>query len=534
MTALPRAGEQDLTDMPPSSHDPEEGAAARPRPLDGALLEKAQGSSSDKTDLLEATVSPSSVAARRNKKRLNSVSVSSPPPLDLDAINTQHSREGATVSELTEGIVLAALSPSMVRKHRELINQGTGGLPELAMSSPHAEYFNSSPLLGRPGASWLALSPITTTRTSALGGNLTVAHSPMAGARLQGSGAQQIPLSHSARAGARVSRWWTFDSGPYPTSFLARRLQSSAWKNGSQNGSVFSRHPSSRNLDHSGDECSPITSGNAYSIESGTLSSVEASSLLRSNLARRLESFEGLAEQVSPPLMSPLENPDRRSDSEWQIYPMSEALFTKTKLTGSRELAAPPSPDPSLTGASADIFTATKQSKKQAAATEEAGSSSIWEKVFGRDRRGVGAVLRHQKERVRGDFRQATHVFKVVHPDGVQYRKTPNFEARSRVYTRRWWDTEKTARGPDLGDVINVSRILGNWVQVAGKPGFWLPITGRQQQVLLELVNILGAYRDSPLSCSAGIRGTHSSAAFVFCTMVFLSFLTSARGERRL
>ena len=227
--------------------------------------------------------------------------------------------------------------------------------------------------------------------------------------------------------------------------------------------------------------------GDANLSMSGTLSSVEACSLLRSNLARRLESFESFAEQVTSPLTSSLEEPDRRSDSEWQIYPTSEPLATKTKLHPRRP---------------------------------QEGSTTIWEKVFGRDKRGAGAVLRHKKERVRGDVRQATHVFKVVHPDGVQYRKTPNFEASSRVYTRRWWDTERTARGPDLGDVINVSHVLGNWVQVAGN-GLWLPIIGRQQQALLELVNILGAYSDSPRACSTGIPGTHPSATFLLCTRSF-------------
>ena len=40
-------------------------------------------------------------------------------------------------------------------------------------------------------------------------------------------------------------------------------------------------------------------------------------------------------------------------------------------------------------------------------------------------------------------------IFRVVEPDGVQYRSRPDFDAR--VFRRRWWDTDEEARGPDCG-----------------------------------------------------------------------------------
>ena len=43
---------------------------------------------------------------------------------------------------------------------------------------------------------------------------------------------------------------------------------------------------------------------------------------------------------------------------------------------------------------------------------------------------------RRKKIKRRGSTRQAAYVFEVVHKDGVQYRKSPHFNAR--LYGRKW------------------------------------------------------------------------------------------------
>ena len=65
------------------------------------------------------------------------------------------------------------------------------------------------------------------------------------------------------------------------------------------------------------------------------------------------------------------------------------------------------------------------------------------------------------------------------------------------------WDSEKHQAGPNHGDLVNVSSVNGNWVQVAGT-GHWLPILSTSQEPLLKLHTIVGAYKDPPLS--AGVE----------------------------
>jgi hypothetical protein len=40
------------------------------------------------------------------------------------------------------------------------------------------------------------------------------------------------------------------------------------------------------------------------------------------------------------------------------------------------------------------------------------------------------------------------------------------------VYARKWWDTERHEAGPNFGDRVHVSSVLGNWVQVRVYPLF--------------------------------------------------------------
>ena len=57
----------------------------------------------------------------------------------------------------------------------------------------------------------------------------------------------------------------------------------------------------------------------------------------------------------------------------------------------------------------------------------------------GNAEKGAGEVTgaeRRKKIKRRGSTRQAAYVFEVVHKDGVQYRKSPHFNAR--LYGRKW------------------------------------------------------------------------------------------------
>ena len=90
--------------------------------------------------------------------------------------------------------------------------------------------------------------------------------------------------------------------------------------------------------------------------------------------------------------------------------------------------------------------------------------------------------------------------------------------------------TGKSQAGPNFSDRVLVSCIEGNWVQVcaailhkeplfddakepalmeclpravslqvADKKGYWLPIVGEGEEALLEVLEIVGAYRDAPV-----------------------------------
>ena len=44
------------------------------------------------------------------------------------------------------------------------------------------------------------------------------------------------------------------------------------------------------------------------------------------------------------------------------------------------------------------------------------------------------------------------------------------------MYARKWWDTERHEAGPNFGDRVHVSSVLGNWVQVRVSPSFSLSL----------------------------------------------------------
>ena len=67
------------------------------------------------------------------------------------------------------------------------------------------------------------------------------------------------------------------------------------------------------------------------------------------------------------------------------------------------------------------------------------------------------------------------------------------------------WDVEKHQPGPNYGDLVNVSSVIGNWVQVAGS-GHWLPILSATQEPLLKLHKIVGAYKDPLISAEADLH----------------------------
>ena len=389
---------------------------------------------------MDATISPSSIAARRKTKRHGAMSPdygSGPPPLDMNAV-TAAGINNAIASESAEGVVIASLSPSMVRVHSDLINQGAGGLPELL--------HNTSPLLGRQGpvasrASWQSmslLSSIVSTPASAAQAHLSVTLSPLAGTRLQGSTLQQTPLSQSAGTGASVSSWWTGER-PYPTSVMSRRFQSLQLATARPIDSEFSA------------AASPMQGAMTAHADSNHFSawSSEEACVLRLSPSQRSENSPASRMEASS------------GDGEWKIYPDSVR----------RVLPAPPSPDSGARkmGAPGHIRGNHMDIEKVGASATRAQAalhtSSLWARILRRGTPGAVATVQRKKKRVRGNARQATHVFRVVHPDGVQYRKSPDMEAR--VYTRKWWDYERTAAGPNFGDLVNVSSLQGNWVQVS-------------------------------------------------------------------
>lgn len=395
---------------------------------DSTTLEQENSMTCESTTSLGVTISPGSVAARRKSKRQAATSpgaLCGPPPLDMNAVN-RGGRDQALAAQ-SEGVVIASLSPSMVHLHSELINQGAGGLPELS----HSE----SQLRARLGVSpkaWQSLSllsPIMAAPTSAAQKPLSVTISPLAGARLQGSTIQQTPLSQSAGAGASVSSWWTGDR-PYPTSVITRRFQ---------------RLQTATALEKSSN-CTILSNAHANAT--------------RSSPSQHAENRE-ISEQASR--LSPARIRRDSGDGEWKIYPGD---------AGS-EVSGPLSPDPAVCSASKmgvlgidedPLSTAEVGVSELRTKAPRHDTWSVWAEVFRRGKRGAVATVQRKKERVRGNARLATHIFRVVHPDGVQYRRSPNME--DRVYTRKWWDYEQTAAGPNFGDLVNVSVLQGNWVQV--------------------------------------------------------------------
>ena len=65
-----------------------------------------------------------------------------------------------------------------------------------------------------------------------------------------------------------------------------------------------------------------------------------------------------------------------------------------------------------------------------------AGGQSEYEASGGQSHNEASGAERRKKIKSRGSARHASYVFEVVHADGVQYRKSPHFNAR--LFSRKW------------------------------------------------------------------------------------------------
>jgi len=151
--------------------------------------------------------------------------------------------------------------------------------------------------------------------------------------------------------------------------------------------------------------------------------------------------------------------------------------------------------------------------RERGGSKKESFQASLMTRIFGRPKQGGGdkdgESARRRRPRRLGDGRKASFLFTCVHPDGVQLRTAPRMDAR--MFQRKWWDTEDEAAGPENGDLIYISSVVGNWAQVAGTCLF-LPIKSEVGEQLLQLVHIAGAYKDvtqdwSPMASASGKRG---------------------------
>jgi len=482
--------------------------------------------------------SPCSVAERRRRRSGANRPPLSSPVLSIDARLCDEGGEigaegGWPEKELDaryndNGVVIASLSPTVLRVHNQLINQGVGGLPELNHSTTPcvgAAHRKTSPLLGGGGhvqspmvrLTSMSLSSLSITPSRTVGsGSKSPMLSPLAGARLQGS-VEQMPLSMTQRSCAKVSSSWT-GAAPYRSNIMTRLFSSpsaaipygmsSAAAAATGSGDVSLSWGSISGIPRHEADLSALASLSPSHFTSNTLSSHEASLLLRANLSQKMPLFQSTAEQVGPARHPLSQSPTLPvlGDSGWKNmargYDAGEGRAAEASV--SRVLAAPPSPPFLPTSA---VPTPANALAVPRDAGESARKASLFSRVFGRP----GGGGQRTKEKVRGTVYQASHVFRVVHPEGVQYRKTPQFEAR--VYGRKWWDTHKHQRGPNFGDVVYGSSVETNWVQVAGQD-VWLPILSATGQALLELDHIVGAYKDSShAACVGGVGGSDASSA---------------------
>lgn len=152
--------------------------------------------------------SPGSVAERRRRRRRANRPPLSSPVLSIDTRLCEGGEIGAEggwpEKELDaryndNGVVIASLSPTVLRVHNQLINQGVGGLPELNHSTTlcvGAAHRKASPLLGGGGhmqspmvrLTSMSLSSLSVTPSRTVGsGSKSPMLSPLACARLQGS-----------------------------------------------------------------------------------------------------------------------------------------------------------------------------------------------------------------------------------------------------------------------------------------------------------------------------------------------------------
>ena len=444
---------------------------------------------------------PNSVGERRRMRRRGAIAPSEPPALDISVIrycsarwlsvrddarvvdgasdgepSTRRAHENGPVSpsktpeemarirkerEEHDGLVIATLSPSMIRMHHQLINQGAGGLPELAQHMSKSTRAHGTPVPGgeksAKGSPLLLLSPMANVlpRFGNLGGTpmgsvspsrmsqwspSSVCMSPMAGARLEVGGVMEAsitPLADTRRRAAKVSSWWT-GQDPYPSRRPASRASVKALLGSDEGWKVFVR-PGDKDAGEAG-EATVASSG-----------------------SRRLRA------PPSPPASVPSSSasslPTAGAKRSWMSRAKGLLLFSSRA-----------SVDSNLSGPTQDEHAGVRVGETGGRELETGGKK-------------------------RGSQREATMVFRVVHAEGVQYRKAPSGK---RVWRRKWWDTKKRQAGPNFGDLVFASKVEGNWIQVAGSNagrkhphGYWLPIVGDASVPLLEVKEILGAYTDS-------------------------------------
>ena len=362
-------------------------------------------------------------------------------------------------------MVIATLSPSMIRMHHQLINQGAGGLPELAQHMSTSTRAHGTPLPGREksakGSPLLLLSPMANVlpRFGSLGGTpmgsvspsrmsqrspSSVCMSPMAGARLEVGGVMEAsvtPLADTRRRAAKVSSWWTGED-PY----LPRRPASRASVKvllGRDEGWKVCVRPGEKDAGEAGQARQlPVASSGS----------------------RRLRAPPS-PPAASVPSSSASSLPTAGAKRSWMSRAKGLLLFSSRA-----------SVDSNLSGPTQDEHAGVRVAETGGRELETGGKK-------------------------RGSQREATMVFRVVHAEGVQYRKAPSGK---RVWRRKWWDTKKRQAGPNFGDLVFASKVEGNWIQVAGSNagrkhphGYWLPIVGDESVPLLEVKEILGAYMDS-------------------------------------
>lgn len=180
-------------------------------------------------------------------------------------------------------------------------------------------------------------------------------------------------------------------------------------------------------------------------------------------------------------------------------------------------LAPPPPPAPQASASESfeDMARSHGRERDGGGGRKKSFQALLMTRIFGRQGGGVqdsdSGRRRSTSRRPRrvGDARKASFLFTCVHRDGVQLRTAPRMDAR--LFERKWWDTKDEAAGPESGDLIHISSVVGNWAQVAGTCLF-LPIRNEVGEQLLELAHIEGAYREvtqtlSPMASASGVGG---------------------------